>query len=166
MSHYATCQFLDEKAFFTPRNVSFFLNYCKGVLLLLLAICWGNSGWGGRGLMLSLICDVDDFFKPKLKEFPPQKHQDSYLPPKITFPIETKGNLRVHQTLTSFVSFAVMVSCWCKSSFFVDKSVCAAVLPSIFLCSSSFLIYLFSLSGCGVSSFQSVDVAFYVYPVP
>lgn len=85
---------------------------------------------------------------------------------KFVFPKETKRNLRVRQTLTSFVSFAVMVSRWCKSSFFVDKAVCSAVLPSIFLCSSSFLIYLFCLLGCDVSSFQSVDVAFYVYPVP
>lgn len=27
----------------------------------MLAICWGNSGWGGHGLMPSLIRGVDDF---------------------------------------------------------------------------------------------------------
>lgn len=75
-----------------------------------------------------------------------------------------KGNLRVHQTLTSFVSIAVMVSLWCKSYFFVDKAVCAAVLLSIFLCSLSFLIYLFHFSWHDVSSFQSVDVAFLCIP--
>lgn len=159
-----------------------FLNYCSGGVLLLLAICWGNSGWGGHGLMPSLIRGVDDFsflifFLNQNERVSPvqasglitatlnlQFANGDFWKKKSTFPKGRKGNLRVHQTLTSFVSIAVMVSHCCKSSFFVDKAVCAAVLPSIFLCLSSLLIYLFCFSGRDISSFQSVDVAFLRIP--
>lgn len=63
------------------------------------------------------------------------------------------------------MSIAVWFINGVKSHSLSMKLMCPAVFPSILLCLLSFLIY-FGLLGCDVSLFQSVDVAFNVYPVP